>query len=260
MALSHHPKLAFYSSAAPEALDSTRALEARYGGHTLDEADVVVVLGGDGAVLKAMHALLAKPRPVFALRRTHSVGFLCNSWDPDHLYERIAKAHAVNLHPLRAEAVFKNGHRAVSYAFNEVAVIRDTPQSAKLRVDVDGITRLDKYSGDGLLLSTPAGSTAYNHSCGGPILPLDANTLVMTAISGFRPRRWTYAVLRQTSLVSLDVLEIEKRPVRLEAGQECLHDLMRVTIALDQNVTCNLLFDPSEHLGERILREQFTIS
>ena len=170
---------------------------------------------------------------------------------------RLEAAQKVTLHPLRADVTTTDGQHLKGLAINEVSILRDSPQSSRLRVKVDGIERIARYSGDGLLISTPAGSTAYNHSSGGPIMPLDANTLVMTAICGFRPRRWSYAVLPQNAVIEIEVLETGKRPVRLEAGTQSIHNVAAAKIWLDPTTTSTLLFDPNEHLGERIVREQF---
>jgi len=161
------------------------------------------------------------------------------------------------LHPIRLEATTTKGDSISAAAINEISVLRETPQAVKLRILIDGIERITKFSGDGILLSTPAGSTAYNHSCGGPIMPLNANTLVMTAISGYRPRGWSYAVLPQEVVVEIDVLETGKRPVRIEAGTSVIHDVAKVKMRLDCAQNIELLFDPDLHLGERIIREQF---
>jgi len=252
-------KIAFTASPSPLAQESLHQLETLYPTVPLNEADVIVVLGGDGHVLKTLHGLLDKGKAVYALRRTTSVGFLCNDYTPDNLLERIAHAQKVALHPLRAECTTTKGETVQALAINEVTILRDSAQSAKLRVCVDGIERINRFSGDGLLLSTPAGSTAYNHSAGGPIMPLDSNTLVMTAICGFRPRRWSYAVLPQSSVIQIDVTETDKRPVRLEAGPSDIHDIASVKMWLDCTTALTLLFDPDQHLGERIIREQFML-
>ncbi len=250
-------KIAFTSSATSLAQESLHLLEKRFGNTPIAEADFVVAIGGDGLVLKTFYSLAGLNKPVFALRRTSSVGFLCNDYTPDNLPERLQKAQKVVLHPLRVETTGLDGKTSSALALNEVAMLRDSPQSARMRVKVDDIERIARYSGDGLLVSTPAGSTAYNHSAGGPIMPLDANTLVMTAICGFRPRRWSYAVLPQDSVVDLDVLESEKRPVRIEAGDQEIPHVARARIWLDQDVSFTLLFDPEQHLGEKIVQEQF---
>ena len=252
-------KIAFAASPSPLAQESLHFLEGCYDTVPVSEADVVVVLGGDGHVLKTLHSLLDKGKMVYALRRTSSVGFLCNNFNPDNLLDRLKHAQKVTLHPLRAECTSVNGEVTTAIALNEVTLLRESAQSAKLRVCVDGIERINRYSGDGLLISTPAGSTAYNHSAGGPIMPLDSNTLVMTAICGFRPRRWNYAVLPQSSVIQLEVLETAKRPVRLEAGMSDISAVASARIWLDCTTAFTLLFDPDQHLGERIIREQFML-
>lgn len=252
-------KIAFAAANNPAARKALAALTKKYGQASLKAADCVVALGGDGQVLHSLYEVMHLGKPVFAMRRTESVGFLCNDYHPDNLPRRIDRAQEVILHPLKLEARLAGGKKKSAYAINEVTVIRETPQSARLRIAVDGVERIAQYSGDGMLVATPAGSTAYNHSCGGPIMPLDANTLVMTAISGFRPRRWTYAVLPRDSAVEIEVLESAKRPVRIEAGMEIVQNAVHAKIRLDRKKKLALLFDPDQHLGERIVREQFML-
>ncbi len=247
---------AAHNSFAQQALT---ALTNRYGQSDLKNADVVVALGGDGQVLKTLYDVIDMDKPVFALRRTESIGFLCNDYHIENLSDRLDNAQKVVLHPLYLEAVAANGKKETARAINEVSIVRETAQSARLRISVDGVERIAQYSGDGILVSTPAGSTAYNHSCGGPIMPLDANTLVMTAISGYRPRRWSYAVLPQDSVIDIEVLETSKRPVRIEAGASLIHNAVSAIIRLDRKKSLTLLFDPEQHLGERIVREQFML-
>ena len=250
-------KIAFVATQSALAQASLEELTALYGQATPAEADVIVSLGGDGGVLETLYAMMEQPKPVYAMRRTESVGFLCNEYSSKDLPNLISHAQKVILHPLRLEVRTIDGRTETGSAINEVSVIRETPHSAKLRVSIDGIERITKYSGDGLLLSTPAGSTAYNHSCGGPIMPLDANTLVMTAISGFRPRRWSHAVLPQAAVVEIETLELDKRPVRIEAGNAIIRQAAHTKIWLDTSIGLNLLFRPDQHLSERILQEQF---
>lgn len=250
-------KIAFISSPSSLARESLREMERRYGSVPLSEADCVVTLGGDGLVLRTFDSIAGTNKPIFALNRTTSVGFLCNEYNPENLIDRINRAQKVILHPLRMECVNAEGEKASALAINEVAVLRDSPQSARLRIIIDGIERIARYSGDGIIVATPAGSTAYNHSAGGPIMPLDANTLVITAICGFRPRRWNYAVLPQNAVIDIKVLESSKRPVRIEAGQRAIKDVLEARIKLDKSVSLPLLFDPELHLGERIVQEQF---
>ncbi len=252
-------KIAFTAAPTPTAQNALATLVKKYGQCDLRKADYVVTLGGDGQVLKALYHLMNKDIPIYAMRRTENVGFLCNDYRVDNLPRRLAKAHKVTLHPLHLEARMKNGKKKTALALNEVTVIRETPQSARLHITVDGVTRIPQFSGDGLLVSTPAGSTAYNHSCGGPIMPLDANTLVVTAISGFRPRRWSYAVLPQESVIEIEALDTQKRPVRIEAGAHVIRNAQHAKIRLDRTKTLTLLFDPDQHLGERIVREQFML-
>ncbi len=233
-------------------------LTQRYGQSTEEEADYFVALGGDGQVLRTIYDSLPYGKPVFAIHRTESVGFMCNPYrENDDLETRLDRAFGVKLNPLRIEGEKADGSTFSALGFNEISILRETSQAVRLRVVIDGIQRISRFSGDGLLVATPAGSTAYNHSCGGPIMPLDANTLVMTAISGFRPRGWSYAVLPEDAVVEVEVLEIEKRPTKVEAGNAVLHNAARAKIWQDKTQSVTLLFDPEQHLGERIIREQF---
>jgi NAD+ kinase len=252
-------KIAFTSAHNDFAQQALAEATRHYGQNNISEADIVVALGGDGHVLRTLYEAMNHGKPVFAMRRTTSVGFLCNDFQLEDLQDRLRAAQAVTLHPLHLEARTADGRTKEALAINEVTVIRETPQSARLSISVDGVERIAQFSGDGILVSTPAGSTAYNHSCGGPIMPLDANTLVMTAISGFRPRRWTYAVLPQGSRIDIEVLETEKRPVRIEAGSSVIRNAASASIRLDSSKSLSLLFDPDQHLGERIIREQFML-
>jgi NAD+ kinase len=234
-------------------------LTARYGQSNLGDCDVVVALGGDGHAMRTLYDGLEHGLAVYAMRRTESVGFLCNEFKPDDIPSQVARAEKVILHPLAVTIKTVSGDEHEAHAINEVTMIRETPQAARLRVSVDGIERITKYSGDGVLVATPAGSPAYNHSCGGPIMPIDANTLVMTAISGYRPRGWRHAVLPQKSVVEIEALETAKRPVRIEAGSKTISNVAHVKISLDCTKNISLLFAPEEHLGERIVREQFML-
>ncbi|MDD3370235.1 MAG: NAD kinase [Alphaproteobacteria bacterium] len=253
-------KIFFTASHSPLAQKAFVELTQKYGQANAHEADCFVALGGDGQVLTTLYAALDLNKPVFAIRRTESMGFLCNSFDETgDLVARIEHAQRISLNPLRLEAVTTDGTTHSALAINEVTFLRETPQAVRLRVLVDGTERLSKFSGDGILVSTPAGSTAYNHSCGGPIMPLNANTLIMTGICGFRPRRWSYAVLPQDSAVEIEVLETSKRPAKIEAGVSVIHDAAKGKIWLDKTQSFSLLFDPDEHLGERIVREQFML-
>ena len=252
-------KIAFTAAQNPLAQKALKALIKKYGQSAIKDADVVVALGGDGQVLKTLYDVMPRKKPVFAMRRTESVGFLCNDFRADGLSRRLARAQKIELHPLLLEARAGKGRKKTALAINEVTIIRETPQSARLRITVDGVTRIARFSGDGVLVATPTGSTAYNHSCGGPIMPLDANMFVITAICGFRPRGWNHAILPQDSIVEVEALDTEKRPVRIEAGAEVIRSATYAKIRLDRKKTLTLLFDPEEHLGERIVREQFML-
>jgi len=250
-------KIAFAAAPSDIAQKALKQLTKKYGQSKISSADYIVAIGGDGQVLETLYEGMKYGKPVFALRRTESIGFLCNEFRVEGLERRLAKAQKVTLHPLHVEARTVQGKKTTALAINEVTVIRETPQSACLRVSVDGVERIARFSGDGLLVATPTGSTAYNHSCGGPIMPIDANTLVITAISGYRPRRWSNAVLPQDSEVEITALDTAKRPVRIEAGTHVIHNAAHAKIRLDRKKKLVLMFDPNEHLGERIVREQF---
>ena len=253
-------KIFFTASHSPLAQKAFVELTQRYGQSAACDADFFVALGGDGQVLSTLYESLEQDKPVFAIRRTESVGFLCNTFNnKGDLEQRLERAQRVTLHPLRIEAETTDGSTFSALAINEVSILRASPQAVRLRVEIDGIERLSKFSGDGLLVATPAGSTAYNHSCGGPIMPLNANTLVMTAICGFRPRGWSYAVLPEDAMIKIDVLETNKRPAKIEAGVSVLDHAAKATIWLDRTKNITLLFDPDQHLGERIIREQFML-
>ena len=253
-------KIHFTASHSEPAQKSFVALTKNYGQADAQDADAFVALGGDGQVLKTLYEALPTGKPVFAVRRTDSVGFLCNDFDDNgDLEQEIKRAHRVPLHPLRIDAQKADGSTASALAINEVSFLRETPQAVKLRILIDGVERIAKFSGDGMLIATPTGSTAYNHSCGGPIMPLNANTLVITAISGFRPRGWSHAVLPEDAVIEIEVLETSKRPARIEAGNAVLHHATKAKIWLDRGQNITLLFDPDQHLGERIIREQFML-
>ena len=249
-------KIAFYSSDTAEAQEAKKKLTARYGQTQPAQADILVALGGDGALLHAMHDMVGKGVPVFGMNRG-SVGFLLNEYREDALPERIAKAQKVVLHPLRMMATGMDGRQAEAIAFNEVSLLRETRQTAKIEIVVDDVTRLAEMICDGILVSTPAGSTAYNLSAHGPIIPLGSQILAMTPISAFRPRRWRGALLPCHSRIRLNILEPKKRPVSAVADFTEVRDVASVDIAEDRSRTLTLLFDPESGLDERIRKEQF---
>ncbi|MFA5684149.1 MAG: NAD kinase [Lysobacteraceae bacterium] len=250
------PRLAFEGSRTEEAQESIRMLRARYGHHPPAECDVIVALGGDGFMLQTLHRHGSLGKPVYGMK-AGTVGFLMNQHRPDDLVERIARAHPAILRPLEMEAQAESGHTTHALAYNEVSLLRQTKQAAKIRVFLNGAVRLDELVCDGVLVATPAGSTAYNLSAYGPILPLDSHVLAMTPISPFRPRRWRGAILRANTEVRFDILDHYKRPVSVTADSSEVRDVIEVVIRESQTRTVTLLFDPEQHLEERILNEQF---
>jgi NAD+ kinase len=249
-------RIAIVAGAGLAAREAGGRLTERYGSAPLDEADVIVALGGDGTMLEVLHAHIERRLPIYGMNRG-SVGFLLNAYGEDDLPGRLARAVRVTLHPLSMKAVGHSGRIEHARAINEVSLLRETRQAAKLRIAVDGVVRLDELICDGVLLSTPAGSTAYNLSAHGPIVPLGAGVLALTPISAFRPRRWRGALLPHSATVSIEILERDKRPVSAVADYTEVRDVARVEIAEDRSVALDLLFDPEHNLEERILKEQF---
>ncbi len=255
----HQPvatKIAFLASEAPEAVAAASRLRARYGEVTPENAQVVVALGGDGLMLQSLHRFMERNIPIYGMNRG-SVGFLMNEYSEDQLCERLAAAHANIIHPLRMVVEDRDGARHDALAINEVSLFRLSYQAAKLRISVDGELRLDEMVCDGVLLATPAGSTAYNLSVHGPILPINAPLLALTPISPFRPRRWRGALLPNSAKVRVDVIEPEKRPVAAVADHTEVRNVVWTEIAEAPEISMTLLFDPGHALDERILAEQF---
>ena len=251
-------KLALLASPTPPAQAAAAGLRDRYDWVGVREADIVVAIGGDGFLLQVLHAALhaRQPRPVFGMN-LGTVGFMMNEFRDDGLPERIAAARTFKLHPLRMEARTAAGGLVVSPAINEVSLLRETRQAAKIEISIDGKVRMAELAADGVLVSTPAGSTAYNLSANGPILPLTSDLLALTPISPFRPRRWRGALLPDTSVVEFRVLEPAKRPVSAVADQLEVRDIASVRVSTDKTVTLDLLFDPDYALDDRIFLEQF---
>ena len=220
------------------------------------DADILVVLGGDGTMLQTMHDHLHINKPIYGMN-CGSIGFLLNHYSPDFLQDRIAKAQTVILHPLVMRAVQTNGKVVTATAINEVSLWRKSRQAAKLKIDIDDVNRLAELICDGVMVATPAGSTAYNLSAHGPIMPLQSQALALTPICPFRPRRWRGAILDHHSKIRLTVLEQDKRPVHAAADALEVSDIDYVEISRDDNITITLLFDPDYSLEERILNEQF---
>ena len=250
--------IAFSASKRPEAQEALDRLVRKYGQCDEDKADVIVALGGDGAMLDALRRRFDDHKPVYGMHRG-TVGFLMNDYDEDDLPSRIDRAERARLHPLQMTAtdIHDQVHRRL--AINEVSMLRQTAQTARLRILVDGRERLEQLACDGVMVATPAGSTAYNLSAHGPILPIGANLLALTPISPFRPRRWRGALLRHDAKVRIEVKSAEHRPVSAVADNQEVRDIMVVEVAENRSLHLTLLFDPSHALDERILREQFTI-
>ncbi|MGH7025628.1 MAG: NAD kinase [Caulobacteraceae bacterium] len=252
------PKLAFIASDRPEAREARSRLEKRYGAAAEDEADVVVALGGDGFMLEILHRNLASRRPIYGMNRG-SVGFLMNDYREDDLFQRIAAAEKAVIHPLSMNAVDSAGRAHTALAINDVSLLRETRQTAKLRILIDGRPRLEELICDGVLVSTPAGSTAYNLSAHGPIIPIDAQVLAVTPISAFRPRRWRGALISHRAQVSFEILEADKRPVSAVADNVEVRDVIRVDVKEDRSISLSVLFDAGRSLDERLLTEQFSV-
>ena len=252
-----HPSLAFVASDRPEAQQARQALVARYGSTPEAEADVIVALGGDGQMLETLHGNLRRRTPVFGMNRG-SVGFLMNDFEEDGLLERIAGAERTVIHPLQMDAWTESGEVHTGLAINEVSLLRQTRQSAKLRITVDGRVRLEELSCDGCMVATPAGSTAYNLSAHGPIIPLDARVLALTPISAFRPRRWRGALLSHEARVVFDVLEADKRPVSATADNFEVRRVARVEVRERRDIGLTMLFDAGRSYEERVMAEQFS--
>jgi NAD+ kinase len=251
-----HPRIAFTASDSALAQEARARLAARYGEVPLEAADVVVALGGDGFMLQTLHATQSLGTPVYGMNRG-TVGFLMNSYAEDDLPDRLAAAEVAVIHPLRMRAVTVTGQVCEALAINEVSLLRAGPQAAKLRITVDGKLRMDELVCDGALVATPAGSTAYNYSAHGPILPIDSGVLALTAIAPFRPRRWRGALIPSTSVVDFDVIDPTKRPVMADADSRPVRDVASVEVRSEPAVTHRILFDPGHGLEERLLREQF---
>ena len=251
-------KLALIVSDSHVARAAGEALKAKYGFVPVREADVVVALGGDGHLLHCLHEAMRfqDPKPMFGMNRG-TVGFLMNDFKAAKLEDRVAAAKPFVLHPLQMTATTTSGETVTHPAINEVSLLRETRQTAKIGIIIDGKTRMEELICDGVLVATPAGSTAYNLSANGPILPLEADLLALTPISPFRPRRWRGALLPSASVVEFEVREAKKRPVSAVADQMEVRDVAHVKVAMDRSISLTLLFDPEYALDDRISLEQF---
>ena len=249
-------KIAFIASRSDVAQDALTALSARYGNVTREEAEVIVALGGDGIMLQALHDSQELSTPVYGMNRG-TIGFLMNAYAEEDLVDRLRAAEEAVINPLVMVATHANGETSKALALNEVALLREGPQAAKLRISVDGRVRMEELVCDGALVATPAGSTAYNYSAHGPILPIGADVLALTAMAAFRPRRWRGALLPKTVTVRFDVLEPAKRPVMADADGNSYRDVVAVEITSDPLIKHRILFDPGHGLEERLISEQF---
>lgn len=249
-------KIAFLASRNDSSREAQKSLTERYGNVPLAEAEVIVALGGDGFMLQTLHGTQHLSAPVYGMNRG-TVGFLMNEFGEDSLIERLQAAEEAVINPLAMRATCADGTMHEALAINEVSLLRAGPQAARLQVFVDGRLRMTELVCDGVLVSTPAGSTAYNYSAHGPILPIGSDVLALTAIAPFRPRRWRGALLPKGAKVRIDVLEHEKRPVMADADSRSVSDVVRVDVHSEASIRHRLLFDPGHGLAERLIREQF---
>ncbi len=248
--------IAIAAADGSEAQEALQSLSRRYQTVAPEEADIIVALGGDGFMLESLHRCLERGQPIYGMNRG-SIGFLMNTFEEDGLLERLAKAEPVKIHPLGMTATDTVGAEHRALAINEVSLLRQTRLAAKLRIEVDGVERMPELVCDGALVATPAGSTAYNVSAYGPIIPMGAGLLALTPISAFRPRRWRGALLPEKSVVSFEVIDPEARTVSATADFTEVRDVARVTVRQDNETAVTLLFDPEHDLEERIVKEQF---
>lgn len=246
----------FHAAASDEAQQALSDLTAQYGQSGPDEASVIVALGGDGTMLETLHSFHHLGKPIYGMNRG-SVGFMMNPYRSEDFLDRLNKAQSVILHPLRMKAMTKGGEAIEAIAFNEVSLLRQERHAAKISIKVDDIERLPELVCDGILVATPAGSTAYNLSAHGPILPLSANVLALTPISAFRPRRWKGALLPCHVSLSFHVKDPQARPVSATADSTEVRDVACVEVRESRSLYVTLMFDPDHNLEERILKEQF---
>jgi len=249
-------KIAFVAARGEAAAAARGRLAQQYGDAKPSEADVIVALGGDGFMLQTLHKYMTRNVPIYGMNQG-TVGFLMNEYGEDDLRQRLGSANVAELHPLRMRTVTEGGAEQEALAINEVALLRQTRQTAKLRISIDGRIRVEELICDGVLVATPAGSTAYNLSAHGPVLPLNAGVLALTPISAFRPRRWRGALLPRGARVKIEVLDNFKRPVSATADFNEVRDVVEVEISEAPDISLRLLFDAGHDLEERILAEQF---
>jgi NAD+ kinase len=251
-------KLSCLCGPTPEAQAARTQVERLYGLYPIESSDVIVVLGGDGTMLEALHKTVGLDIPVYGMNRG-SVGFLLNVWKPEGLMDRLARAEGVTIWPLRMQALTHEGEAREALAFNEISLFRESRYTAKVGISVDGVERLPELVCDGILVSTPAGSTAYNLSAHGPILPLSSNVLAMTPISAFRPRRWRGALVPSTARIRFEIFDALRRPVSATADFTEVRGVVQVDLWQSPDSSRTILFDPGHSLEERILKEQFAV-
>ena len=249
-------KLSFFGHDRPAAQETVNELKERYGDHPVDECDVIVAVGGDGYMLDVLRAHMQTGKPFYGVNRG-TVGFMMNDPRLEELPERIIDAESAIIHPLVMTAQTMSGDTVTAMAINEISLFRQTRQSARIQISIHGKVRMESLTCDGVLLSTPAGSTAYNLSAHGPILPISAQMLALTPISAFRPRRWRGALLPRDAVVVFEALESDKRPISAVADNQEVRDVLRVEAKENRDISMTLLFDRGQSLEERILREQF---
>ena len=250
-------RITFLASEAEAAQTALALLSARYGSAPVETAEVIVALGGDGFMLQTLHAHEGRDLAVYGMN-CGTIGFLMNEYDEQALFERLRAAEETVINPLVMHAVSADGSTHTALAINEVSLLRAGPQAVKLRISIDGRVRMEELVCDGALVCTPAGSTAYNYSAHGPILPIGSDVLALTAMAAFRPRRWRGAILPKTARVRFDVLEPGKRPVMADAdSRSSVRDVVSVEITSDAKIRHRILFDPGHGLEERLTREQF---
>lgn len=249
-------KIAITAARQPEAQAALKRLKAKYSHVPAAKADVIVALGGDGYMLRTLHRYMKRGVPIYGMNRG-SVGFMMNSYSDKGLKARIAKAEAIDVHPLVMTATDIRGKKFTALAINEVSLLRQTRLAAKISIQVDNVKRMEEMICDGVLLSTPAGSTAYNLSAQGPIIPLGAGVLALTPISAFRPRQWRGALLPHDASVTFDILAPEERKVSAVADYTEIRNVVEVTVAEDRTRKVTMLHDPEHNFEERILKEQF---
>lgn len=250
-------KIAFVAAENPEAVQAEEYLKARYQHVNPEDADIIVALGGDGFMLHTLHEYKSGKVAFYGMNRG-SIGFLMNAYEPDVLMDRLSDAEPVDLHPLQMTVTFRDGSVETAPAINEVSLLRQTQQAAKIRIVINGVVRLEELICDGILVSTPAGSSAYNLSAHGPIVPIGSDILCVTPISAFRPRRWRGALLDHSAEVRFEMLEAEKRPVSACADYTEIRDAISVDVREDRDQSVRILFDRDHDLQERMIKEQFT--